>query len=171
MICSYFKIPENFVHLNLPDGFMIVYIPLVSNVKFQFIIAFLPNGSPSQPNRVKPYSFGRSFAEFADHVINRFVSTITTSLAWLLVWNIACLLFEFFHTDDFSWEFEWQQVSSILQDYSQYLNNAVVWIVSPYLFISKSSSLFTNPLGIIPSLPTTVDIPVTFVIHCFFLTL
>ena len=42
-------------------------------------------------------------------------------------------------------------------------NYDVVWMVSTCFPISKSSCLFTNPLGIIPSAPTTTGITVTFV--------
>ena len=37
MIRLYIKIPENFVRLNLQDGFWVVYIQLVRVVKFQFL--------------------------------------------------------------------------------------------------------------------------------------
>ena len=53
---------------------------------------------------------------------------------------------------------------SILAD----LNNAAVWLVSTRLLISKSSSPFTNPLGIVPSAPITTGITVTFMFHSFF---
>ena len=53
---------------------------------------------------------------------------------------------------------------SILTD----LNNAIVWMVSTRPLISKSSSSFTNPLGIVPSEPTRIGITVTFMFHSFF---
>ena len=40
MICLYLKIPENFVHLILQDGFWVVFILLVHRVKFQFFAQF-----------------------------------------------------------------------------------------------------------------------------------
>ena len=43
---------------------------------------------------------------------------------------------------------------SILAD----LNNAVGWIVSTCSLISKSSSAFTNPLGIVQNAPFTINI-------------
>ena len=48
------------------------------------------------------------------------------------------------------------------------LNNTVVWTVSVRPLISKSSSLFTKPLGIVPSAPTTIGITVTFMFQSFF---
>ena len=48
------------------------------------------------------------------------------------------------------------------------LNNAVVWMVSTRPLITKSSSSFTNHLGIVPSVPITVGITVTFMFFCFF---
>ena len=37
-------------------------------------------------------------------------------------------------------------------------NNAVVWMVSSWPLISKSSSPFKNPMEIVPSAPPTIDI-------------
>ena len=51
------------------------------------------------------------------------------------------------------------------------LNNAVVWMVSTYLFISKSSSPCNNPLVTIPSILITIGITITFIFHCFFSSL
>ena len=48
------------------------------------------------------------------------------------------------------------------------LNNAVVWMVSTSLVISKSSSLFTNPSVTVPRVPITIGIIVTFMFHSFF---
>ena len=56
---------------------------------------------------------------------------------------------------------------SILDD----LNNAVVWMVSTHPLISKSSSPCTNPLVIVPRVPITIDIIVTFMFHSFFYSL
>ena len=47
------------------------------------------------------------------------------------------------------------------------LNKAIVCMVSTYPLISKSSSPFNNPLGIVPSAPITIDITVTFMFHRF----
>ena len=55
---------------------------------------------------------------------------------------------------------------SILTDF----NNAIVWMVSRPL-ISKSSSLWTNPLVTVPSAPVTICITVAFMFHSFFSTL
>ena len=48
------------------------------------------------------------------------------------------------------------------------LSNAVVWMVFTCPLISKSSILFTNSLGIVPSVPTTIGITITFMFHSFF---
>ena len=40
MIGLYLKIPENFMHLILLDGFWFVHIPFGSMVKFQFLAQF-----------------------------------------------------------------------------------------------------------------------------------
>ena len=53
---------------------------------------------------------------------------------------------------------------SILSD----LNNAVVWIVSTHLLISKSSSPCTNLLVTVPRAPSRIGITVTFMFHSFF---
>ena len=48
------------------------------------------------------------------------------------------------------------------------LNNAIVWMVSSHLLISKSSSPGTNPLMIAPKTPITIYINITFRFHSFF---
>ena len=40
-------------------------------------------------------------------------------------------------------------------------------MVSTCPLISKSSSLFTKPLGFVSSTPLTIGITITFIIHCF----
>ena len=44
------------------------------------------------------------------------------------------------------------------------ISNAVVWMVSTRPLISKSSSTFISPLGIVPSAPFTIGITVTFML-------
>ena len=56
---------------------------------------------------------------------------------------------------------------SILAD----LNKAVVWMVSTRPLISKSSSLFKNPLVIVPRAPITIGITVTFMSHRVFFSI
>ena len=53
---------------------------------------------------------------------------------------------------------------SILAD----LNNAGVWMVSTHPLISKSSSLFAYPFGIVPSAPIIINITNTYMPFCFF---
>ena len=60
------------------------------------------------------------------------------------------------------------QVSRTLLSILANLNNAVVWMVSTYPPISKSSSPFINPLVIVPRAPITIDINITFMFHSFF---
>ena len=60
------------------------------------------------------------------------------------------------------------QISWTLLSTLSYHNNAVVSVVSTCPLISESSSLFTNPLGIVPSSPTTIGISVTFMFLRFF---
>ena len=52
---------------------------------------------------------------------------------------------------------------SILAD----LDNAEVWMFSTSLLISKSSTLYPNPLMNVPSAPITIGITVTFKFCCF----
>ena len=66
--------------------------------------------------------------------------------------------------DGLSLESEWQQVFRTLHNILTYLNNAGVWIVSSCPLISKSSGPFTKPWRA----PFTIDIAVTFMLHCFF---
>ena len=60
------------------------------------------------------------------------------------------------------------QISWTLQGILSDLNDAVVWMVSVCFLIYKSSSLFTNPLEIVPSVSVTVGITVTFMLHSYF---
>ena len=63
------------------------------------------------------------------------------------------------------------QISRILLSILANLNNAVVWMVSTWPLISKSSSPCTNPLVTEPSALTTISITVTFIFYNFFKTL
>ena len=47
------------------------------------------------------------------------------------------------------------------------LDNVVVWRNFPCPLISKSSSSFTNPLGIFPNAPITIDITITSMFYIF----
>ena len=48
-------------------------------------------------------------------------------------------------------------------------HNVVVWIISSYPLISKFSSPFTNPRGIIPNAPITTAFTVSFMFHSLFI--
>ena len=60
------------------------------------------------------------------------------------------------------------QVSRTLLSILADLNNAVVWMVSTCILISKSSSPCINPLVTLPSALLTTGITVTFMLQCFF---
>ena len=60
------------------------------------------------------------------------------------------------------------QVSRTLLSILAVLNNAVVWMVSPRLSTSKSSSPFSNPLVTVPKAPITIGIIVTFMFQSLF---
>ena len=84
------------------------------------------------------------------------------------------LLWEFFTpalADGFYWSLNdnhSHQVSQTFLSIPADLNNAEDWIISTCPLISKSSSPFINPLGIVPSAPITIGITVTFMFHsCF----
>ena len=63
------------------------------------------------------------------------------------------------------------QISRTLLGILTDLNNAVGWTVSARTPISNSFSLFTKPLGIIPSTLITTGITIPFMFHCFFSSL
>ena len=63
------------------------------------------------------------------------------------------------------------QATRTLLSILPYLNNALAWMVSTRSLISKSPSLCTNPLVIVPSAPITIGINVTFLFHRFFSSL
>ena len=60
------------------------------------------------------------------------------------------------------------QVSRTLFSILAVLKNAVVWVVSTRLPISKSSRPFNNPLVTLPKAPIAIGIIVTFMFHSFF---
>ena len=61
------------------------------------------------------------------------------------------------------------QVSRTLLSILADLNNAVAWMVPASALISKSSSLLTKPLGIVPNAPITIGNNVTSMFNSFFL--
>ena len=76
--------------------------------------------------------------------------------------------------DGFSLEFEWQQVSSSLQDSSQDSGCSQQYCRLDSLYPSanfKSSRPFNNPLVIVPNTPITIGTIVTFMFHSFFSSL
>ena len=87
------------------------------------------------------------------------------------------LLFESFFTsalaDGLSLEFEWQQVSSNIQDSSEYSGRSqqCCSLDGGLLSSSKSSSPFNNPLVTVPKAPITIGIMVTFMFHGFFFSI
>ena len=88
----------------------------------------------------------------------------------LLLLSLLLTPLEFFTsalTDGFSLEFEWQQVSSSLQDSSQYSSRSQQWMVSTRPPTSKSFSPFNNPLETVPKAPITIGVLDTFMFHSF----
>ena len=110
-----------------------------------------------------------------DKLFNLFLITITlcdSNINHLKVATVAVIIIiilligEFFTTllaDGSPLESEWQQVSRTLLSILVNLNNTVVWMVCTQPLISKSSSLCTNPLVTVPSMPIT-----TGMFHSFF---
>ena len=98
-------------------------------------------------------------------------------LLLLLLLSLLLLLLLLF-TQSFSHQpmvFHWSlsdskfpQVSRTLLSILAVLNNAVVWMASTRLPISKSSSPFSNPLVTVPNAPMTIGIIVTCMFHSFF---
>ena len=100
--------------------------------------------------------------------INDITVTFTFSRKYYYYYNYYYYLL----IESFSLKFEWLQVSSSVQDFLSFLsdlNNVVVWMVFIRSLISKSSSLFNNPLVTVPSAPITDGINVTFMFHSFIL--
>ena len=59
------------------------------------------------------------------------------------------------------------QVSRTLLSILAVFNNAVIWMVSIRMPISKSSRPFDNPLVTAPNAPITIGTVVTFIFHSF----
>ena len=86
--------------------------------------------------------------------------------------NIILLLSEFFSpalADGLSLYFEWQQVTSSLQDSSQYsgrfLNDVVLRMVFSRPPKFKSSSSLNKPLGVVLNTPIRIGITVSLMFH------
>ena len=107
---------------------------------------------------------------------------ITVKYIFVVFFNLFfhwCLSFEklqvisFYSFESFSLQhqlkiFNWSlsdskspQVSRTLLSILANFNSVVVWMVSTYIFISNSSSLFTNPSVTVVCTPLTID-------HCHF---
>ena len=92
------------------------------------------------------------------------LSDISYSLVYILLfWEVFTPAL----ADGLSLEFEWQQGFRTLLSILAHLKISVVCMVSTRPLISKSSSLFTNPLGIIRRAPITIGITVTYMFHIF----
>ena len=102
-------------------------------------------------------------------------------LWYLFCWDFYIIIiiiitpFWVFHTSISWWFFHWSlsdskslQVSSTLLSILTDLNNAVVWMVSIRLLISKSSNPCTNLLVTVPRAPITIGITIIFMFHSFF---
>ena len=85
-----------------------------------------------------------------------------------------CQFFASVSVDGLLLESEWQQVSSSLQDSSQYsadFNNAVACVFSILSLIFNSAILLYMSLGTVPKLPIIILISVIHVFHSFFSSL
>ena len=88
---------------------------------------------------------------------------------------IILVPYEFFKpalADSLSMGFEWQQISSSVQDSLSILvdlYNAVVWMVSAGPLTPESSTPFTNPFVTLLRTPITTDITATFMFYSFIL--
>ena len=99
------------------------------------------------------------------------ISVVHTTLTLQLLLLSFVLFWMFFPpalADGFSLEFEWQQVSSSFQDYSQYSGCSVVGMVSTRPVISKSSSSCSDHLVTVPREPITIGSIAIFMFHSFF---
>ena len=118
------KILLEFMCLIFQERCWVVHIPFVCMVEFKFL-AHLSVDHLAHPLMSNLILLLCKFAAFAYYVINHYVPIITKpTFAVLLCLILLLLLFtplEFFPSvlaDGFSLEFEWQQVSSYLQNSS-----------------------------------------------------
>ena len=132
MIRFYIKIAENFVRHIFKDGFWFVHKPFVRMVKFKQIAQFPVDHLPNP---------------FVQVFIIPYILFLTIVSRWFFsgIWGYS-------KSPLFS-----RTLLTILAD----INNAVVWMVSTCPLIFKSSSPFTNLLGIVPSALITTGINVT----------
>ena len=96
-------------------------------------------------------------------------------LSYLWLHYYYCLLLECFSYQFQLMVFHWTlrdsqslEVAWTLLSILSEINNIVIWRVSVRPVISKSSSLFYNPLVIVPKSPNTIGIIVTFMFNSFF---
>ena len=87
----------------------------------------------------------------------------------LRITNIIVTPFRVFHTSVSRWFLTrvWVRARALLSILAN-LNNAVVWMVSTRLLISKSFSPCTNPLVTVPRAPISICITVIFMFNSFF---
>ena len=103
---------------------------------------------------------------------SHFPGQILSLLLLLLLFYFT--LWEFFisaNADGFPLEFEWQQISSSLQDSSQYSGwsqqCSSLDSLHPSRYFQVLLSLYQS-FGDLPRAPITIAIIVTFMFHCFF---
>ena len=101
------------------------------------------------------YSSGSLFYYNYHNCYSNLLSVFHTNVCWWFltgVWETASV----------------RQSSRTLLSILADLYNSVIWMVSACTLISKSSSLFINPLLIVPSAPITIGITISFMLHYFF---
>ena len=88
-----------------------------------------------------------------------------TYLIRIALFTVYCIIMVFHRSlsDSMSPQVSWTLLSILVDLYT-----AVVWMVCTCSLISKFSSPFNNPLGIVPSAPTTIGITVPFLFAIFF---
>ena len=100
-------------------------------------------------------------------LVLRYTFLIFSSFVWWFPLPILSGTFTPTLADGLLLNFKWQQLSRTFLSILTNLNNAVVWMVSTYFLIFKSSSPFTQHFGIVLSTSITIGILVTFIFYSF----
>ena len=135
-----------------------VHISFGAMGQIQSLPQFLFN-SLSQPVMPSHVAILRWFAAFAYYPYFNPFRIFTTSVSRIFFFTWIWIKAK---SPQFSW---------ILLIVLAGLINAVVWKVSNVGLVYKSSSPFTNPLGIVPSVPIAIGITVIFMFHSPFSSL
>ena len=119
MICLCLKVPKNFICLIFLDRLWFMHRPFFCIGRFYLLYNFLCITISTQSCLVL-----HSFCACLFHLLNCFIIAYTCVLSNLAIITIIIIfIWEFFTSalaDGFPLESEWQQVSSSLQDSSEY---------------------------------------------------